>query len=442
MPPLVMLSNPQDIRSIAAAPPDDLHAGGGGALLAPVFGERAFMLLEKGEHASVREAITPMFHNRMVQGHADAIAEVVDREVSSWPAEDAVSLSPYLDRLTLKAMLRIAIVDREPMYEELCRRMLEMLAVMASPLLQAPRLRHLPGWRGMWRRFIADHEAVDELVYGLIQRRRERGAPGFLGNDSSGNDGLGNNSHGNDGTGNDFPSDKDRQGDLLDLLIAARNPDGSPLLDRQVRDNLVSTIVAGQETTAATLGWTLQTAGARSSGSGSPDRRARRGRGGWLHERGDPGGAAAPAHVPVPATAGRHAADRDRWLELPAAGTVARVHVSVASRSGALCRSTQIPAGAFSAGTATAGDVVAVGAGTQALSRPADRADRDPGGAETGAVDVARLAGFPTHRRSTMANGAAHAQPPVEADSVRPSLPAPRSHSSETRFYLDVPSSL
>jgi cytochrome P450 len=259
MPPLMFLSSPRDIRAIATAPPDVLHAGGGGGLLAPVFGERAFMLLERGEHASVREAITPMFHNRMVQGHAGTIAEVVEREVSSWPADEAVSLSPYLDRLTLKVMLRIAIADRgpiceEPVYEELCQHILKMLSVMTTPLLQEPRLRHLPGWRGRWRRFIVDREAVDELVYGLIARRREWG----VGADSPGNDSPGNDSPGDNSPGNDFPGDKDRQGDLLELLIAARNPDGSPLSDKQVRDNLVSTIVAGHETTAATLGWTLQ----------------------------------------------------------------------------------------------------------------------------------------------------------------------------------------
>jgi cytochrome P450 len=233
MPPLVFLSDPQDIRAIATAPADSLHPGMGGALLGPVFGESAFMLLEKGSHASVREAITPMFHNRMVQGHSEAIAEVVDREIASWPADGAVSLSPYLDRLTLKAMLRIAIVDRESMHEELCKRMLSMLSVMATPLLQEPRLRRLPGWSGTWRRFIAHREAVDELVHRLIAIRRDRGAVNSTG-------------------------EHDRQADLLDLLITSRNPDGSPLSDKQVRDNLISTIIAGHETTAATLGWTLQ----------------------------------------------------------------------------------------------------------------------------------------------------------------------------------------
>jgi cytochrome P450 len=248
MPPLVFLSSPRDIRAIATAPPDVLHAGGGGALMAPVFGEHAFMLRNRDEHASVREAITPMFHNRMIQVYIDTTTEVVDREVSSWPVDGAVSLSPYLDRLTLKAMLGIAIASHgreHGGHEVLCQRMLDMLSVMTTLLLHEPRLRHLPGWRGTWRRFIAHRQAVDELVYGLIERRRGRGLA-----DSNGS---------NDPQSDNNPQgENDRQGDLLDLLIAARNPDGSPLSDKQVRDNLVSTIVAGQETTAATLGWTLQ----------------------------------------------------------------------------------------------------------------------------------------------------------------------------------------
>jgi cytochrome P450 len=234
MPPLVFLSSPRDIRAIATAPADVLHAGGGGALMAPVFGEHAFMLHNQDGHTSVREAITPMFHNRMVRSHADTIAEVVDREVGSWSAGGAFSLGTNLDRLTLLVMLRIASRGLgHGVHEALCKRMLDMLSVMTTLLLHEPRLRRLPGWRVTWRRFIAHRRAVDELVYRLIAKRRERGAA-------------------------DSPGDNDRRGDLLELLIAARNPDGSPLSDKQVRDNLVSTIIAGHETTAATLGWTLQ----------------------------------------------------------------------------------------------------------------------------------------------------------------------------------------
>ena len=175
----------------------------------------------------------PMFNSRAVRNHAATIAEMIDREVRSWPAGEAISLSPYLDRLTLKAMWMSAITDRGPMREELCQRMLNMLSVMATPLLQVPRLRRLPGWRGTWLRFVHHRWAVDEIVYMLIAERRKEDVIAS-------------------------PEDNDRDHDLLDLLIAARNPDGSSLSDKQVRDNLVSTVIAGHETTAATLAWTFQ----------------------------------------------------------------------------------------------------------------------------------------------------------------------------------------
>jgi cytochrome P450 family 110 len=190
------------------------------------------MLLEKDRHASVREAIMPMFNNGVVHDRATMIAEIVDREVCSWPTGEAVSFGPYLDRLTLKTILMTAIDIWEPMQDELCQRMLKMLSVMSTPLLQVPRLRRLPGWRGTWRRFMHHRRAVDELVYRLIARRREEIV--------------------------DSAQENDHDDDLLDLLIAARNPDGSQLSDKQVRDNLVSTIIAGHETTAVTLAWMLQ----------------------------------------------------------------------------------------------------------------------------------------------------------------------------------------
>lgn len=232
MSPLVFLSSPLDIRSIATASPDILHSGGGGALMAPVFGESSFALRDRDEHASVREAITPMFHGPALRGHAGTIAGVVEREIGSWPVDDACSLSPHLDRLTLLVMLKVAIAGpaagrSERLYETLCQRVLDMLSVMATPLLQEPRLRCLPGWRRRWRRFLRQRDEVDELVYGLISQRRD---------DCGSGDSL----------------------DLVGRLIAARNPDHTPLSDKQVRDNLISTIVAGHETTSATLAWTFQ----------------------------------------------------------------------------------------------------------------------------------------------------------------------------------------
>jgi len=244
-PPLVVISDPGDIRAIATASAEDLHCGAGGALMEPVLGESAFMLHEKEKHTSGRDAIMPALHSRAVQSHADMIIDIVDHELASWPADTVCTLSQHVSRLTLKVMLIAAIADREEdrssvselpgrgmhVHEVLCQRMLDMLSVMATPLLQEPRLRCLPGWRGAWRQFEQHRQAVDEIIYELISSRRRACAHLDRGN---------------------------QQGDLLGLLISARNPDGSPLSDRQVRDNLVSVVIAGHETTAATLAWAFQ----------------------------------------------------------------------------------------------------------------------------------------------------------------------------------------
>jgi cytochrome P450 len=89
----------------------------------------------------------------------------------------------------------------------------------------------LPGWRGAWRKFEQRHQAVDEIIFPLISSRRRARQHRDQGN---------------------------RQPDLLGMLISSRNPDGSSLSDRQVRDNLISVVIAGHETTAATLAWAFQ----------------------------------------------------------------------------------------------------------------------------------------------------------------------------------------
>jgi cytochrome P450 len=226
MPPLVFLSDPQDIRAVVTAAPDVLHPGAGGDVMEPLFGESSFVLREEDEHLTGRNAITPTFHRKMVQEHAAMVADVVGSEIRSWPVDTtAFPLHSHLHKLTLRVMVTAAIGNEDSVCDELRRRMLDMLSVMASLVLQEPRLRRLPVGRGTWRRFVRRRREADELIFALIGRRRREESP---------------------------------DGDLLDALLRARNPDGSPLSDRQIRDSLVSVIIAGHETTAAELGWAFQ----------------------------------------------------------------------------------------------------------------------------------------------------------------------------------------
>ncbi|MGH2852807.1 MAG: cytochrome P450 [Solirubrobacteraceae bacterium] len=227
MPPLVFLSDPQEIRAVLTAPPSVLHTGVGGAIVAPLFGEDSFTLLEGDEHMRVRNAILPAFSRRVAQGHARMIAEVVQQEVASWPLEETFATHPRLRTLTLRVIMRSLFGGEDSVFEKLHGQLLRMLPVMASLLLQEPRLRHLPGWRTQWKRFVHRREEVDRSISALIAQRR--GACGGGGG-----------------------------GDLLDILLAAHDPDGSPMSDRQVRDNLVSVLIAGHETTASELAWAFQ----------------------------------------------------------------------------------------------------------------------------------------------------------------------------------------
>jgi len=225
MSPLVFLADPHDIRALFAAPSDVLHAGAGGSVVAPLFGESSFVLREEGEHRCGRATVLPAFQRKVIAGYAEVIDELVEREAASWPRDIEFPIHPRLAALSLRIILRVVFGEGGHMLEELHDHMLAMLSIMASPILQEPRLRRLPGWRGNWMHLMRERDEVDRLVFALICARR---------------------------------GGRHEESDMLGLLLEARNQDGSQMSDRQVRDNLVSVLIAGHETTAAELAWGFQ----------------------------------------------------------------------------------------------------------------------------------------------------------------------------------------
>jgi cytochrome P450 len=223
---MVFLADPLDIRAVLTGDPAELHPGAGGEVIAPLIGDRSFMLLEEDEHIWGRKTINPAFHKRMVTQQTAALSDVVERAVASWPLVQPIALHPHIRSLTLTVILRIIFTDQNTTLSELHQRLVRMLTVSDSLLLQGPRLRHVPCWRGMWRRFLAQRAEVDKLIHRLVHARRSNGAG--------------------------------ERGDLLDLLLTAANQDGSPMSEQQIRDNLMSMILAGHETTTGELAWAFQ----------------------------------------------------------------------------------------------------------------------------------------------------------------------------------------
>jgi cytochrome P450 len=224
-PPFVFVSEPDDLRAIFAAGAETLCAGEGGMTLEPLIGKSSFMLRDGEEHLAGRRVLAPALHGRAVQRHAELVNGVALREVASWPREVPIALHARLHALTLEIILRVIFgAGRDECLGMLAERLVAMLSVTASVVLSEPILRHGPGaW--IWRRFLRQRSEVDELIFGLLQEVSDQTV---------------------------------KPEGLLARLFAARNPDGSPMSRRQLRDNVMTTIVSGHETTASELEWAFQ----------------------------------------------------------------------------------------------------------------------------------------------------------------------------------------
>jgi cytochrome P450 len=222
LPPVVFLSSPSDIRAVLSAPSAVLRPGAGGKAIAPIVGSRSFMLRDGSEHLRGRRSILPAFSAAALAEHEGRVDEIVRAEIASWPVEMPFAVFPYLRSMSLRIILGTVFRCETARLDRLHRHMLRMLDMTASFVLVEPRLRHLPGWRGIWRRFIRERAAVDEEIRSLIKEAR--------------------------GT---------RSNDVLGRLAAAIG-EGSVDGSKQLRDNLVSIILAGHETTASESAWALQ----------------------------------------------------------------------------------------------------------------------------------------------------------------------------------------
>lgn len=223
MPPLVFLSDPHDIAAVLTAPPCALRPGVGTELIAPLIGESSFILCDGDERNDVRGAIAPAFRSAREHRHAETIAATVRDEIASWPTEGPVALYHHLSRLTLRVILEV-LFGQTHQTQALGRQLLAMLSVARSFVIQAPRLRGLPGWHATWKRFQQQRRDVDAMLGALIAERRRDRCP---------------------------------RGDVLEMLIGARRR-GCELPEREIADNLLSLLVAGHETTASALAWAFQ----------------------------------------------------------------------------------------------------------------------------------------------------------------------------------------
>src|SRR5574341_1199752 len=229
---LVVLTDPSAIKTVFTGDPDLRLAGEGNRILEPLVGRHSVLLLDGAEHFRHRRLLLPPFHGERLHRYGERMAAMARREVERWPVGVPVALRPRLQAITLEVIMRVVFGIEEAERLDQVRTLLQQVLDLAARrsllflLFWLPRPHTGRPW-GPWARFQRAVARVDAVLVGEIDRRRRE------------------------------PSTADRE-DILSLLLQARDEQGEPMTDGELRDELITLLVAGHETTATSLAWAFE----------------------------------------------------------------------------------------------------------------------------------------------------------------------------------------
>lgn len=224
--PWVMVSHPDQVKEVFTGPPEVLHAGEGNRILLPVVGANSVLLLDDDAHREQRRLLMPPFRGNHLAAYADTMAAVAKAEIGRWPRGTPIRLHPRMQVLTLEIILRVVFglsegARLDEMRAGWLRTLMgrtaqlgQLLLVLGPQRLREPAIRRLLG-------------GIDRLLFAEMAERRQAGH-------------------------------LDEREDVLSMLLQATHADGRPLSDVEIRDELITVLAAGHETTAAALAWSVE----------------------------------------------------------------------------------------------------------------------------------------------------------------------------------------
>ena len=224
----VFLADPDAIKQVFTGDPRVLHAGEANVVVLPLLGHHSLLLLDEGAHMSQRKLMLPPFHGERMRGYEQVMTEVAAEEIDSWPAGQPYAVRPAMQRITLEVIIRTVFGVQDPVRRERLRATLSGALEWGSDPRRMAMLAMLGPQRvARSSMFRSVREPADELIYAEIRERRR--APDLAERD-----------------------------DVLSMLLQARHEDGSEMSDEQLRDQLMTLLVAGHETTASSLAWAVE----------------------------------------------------------------------------------------------------------------------------------------------------------------------------------------
>ncbi|MFN8113855.1 MAG: cytochrome P450 [Solirubrobacterales bacterium] len=222
------VADPNAAWEVLSGDPDRFRMGPTNQIFRPVLGESSLFLLDGEEHRHHRRLMAPAFHPRTIRGYAGLIEEIAAREMAGWPVDRPFPLQGPMRRITTESIVRIVIGVCSPQRDSEIRRLVpEMLEIAENPLALMPQFQRELGGRSPFGKVMNVTRRIDAILYDEIGLRR------LLRADERGND-------------------------VLTALAAPQPHEDGFMTDREIRDEVLTMLIAGHETTANALAWSFE----------------------------------------------------------------------------------------------------------------------------------------------------------------------------------------
>src|ERR1700733_387421 len=223
---LVLISDPQDVKTLFTAPPEIAPSGTGNSPIRPVMGERSVLVLTGSEHLRQRKLLLPPFHGERMREYEQTIVQATRADMAGWPLGEPIRLQERTRAITLEVILRAVFGVEAERMDSMRDAIAGLLAPMNSLRMVWLALRRM----SLERPTGAIGHAIDQLdetIYAELARRRVQ-------------------------------QDLAERTDILSLLMRAREGGREPMTDEELRDELVTLLLAGHETTATSVAWAIE----------------------------------------------------------------------------------------------------------------------------------------------------------------------------------------
>ncbi len=231
LPPYVIFSNPKAIEQVFTADPNLFEVGKQSSLPVKVLlGDNSLVLRDGIEHQRQRKLLMPPFHGERMKSYGQTMVDITKEVISQWQVGQTICIRDYTQEISLRVILRTIFgLDTGERYDRLREILVDYLNIFNSPLnsffLFFPWLQKDVGALTPWGKFLRQKRLIHEILQQECDRRRNN--PDAMGED------------------------------LLSLLLTARYEDGQPMSDEEIRDELMTMLFAGHETTASSLAWSF-----------------------------------------------------------------------------------------------------------------------------------------------------------------------------------------